>query len=259
MEQSIKPIKIDDIENKKENKETKKDEKGFIRLDSPVNDNESKILFKYGNNNSNSKDNTENNDKINKNISHDKEIMEDSIIYFSQKLKKNNSEYQMFLYTSILLYFFDIIIWYLDNQILHNNLNFYSLLLILVVSIFQAYSFRHNFESISKQLYLFVQRIIYIYCFSLFLYLSNILYITIFKIILSSGNNNIIYQKRILTFFGFSVITFFYIVINLLIPILVLVELIWLKKNIKNLSAAKGETYETVKIKDSQIINSIIN
>ena len=88
MEQSIKPIKIDDIENKKENKETKKDEKGFIRLDSPVNDNESKILFKYGNNNSNSKENTENNDKINKNISHDKEIMEDSIIYFSQKLKK---------------------------------------------------------------------------------------------------------------------------------------------------------------------------
>lgn len=260
MEENIKPIKIDNIDNKKQNKDLKKDEKGFIRLDSPINDNESNIiLFKYGPS-SNSKENIKiNNDKKNNNIiSHDKEIMEDSIIYFSLKLKKNNNEYHNFLYVSIFLYIFDIIIWHFDKQILHTNLNLYSILLILGMSIFQVYFFKHNFETISKEIYFLVQRVIYIYSFSLFLFYSDILY-TIFQIIINKRDNNIIYQKKIINFFGFPLIIFFYIIVNLLIPIFILYELIKIKRNIKNLSAAKGETYENVKIKDSQIINSIIN
>ena len=58
-----------------------------------------------------------------------------------------------------------------------------------------------------------------------------------------------------LNFFDFSLIVFFYIIVNLFIPIMVLVKLIQIKRNIKKISSAKGEIYETVKIQ----INSMIN
>jgi hypothetical protein len=252
---NIKQIKINDL-IKEDNKEKEKIKKTLIRLDSPINDNESNtILFTYPNDNNKVVKNVQNNKNI---YSHDKEIMEDSIIYFTQKLKKNNIEYHKYLYFSIGLYFIDLIISYFDKQILHTKYNLYSLIIILSIAIIQAYSFKHNFESISKEKYIFTQRIIYIYCFALILFLLNIIYI-FFKIIFNQVDINNIYQKRILNFFGFSLLIFFYIIINFIIPIIVLIQLISLKRNIKNLSAAKGEVYETVKIKDSQIINSIIN
>lgn len=260
MEQNlnIKPLKINDL-NKGEGKEKAKNKNNLIRLDSPNNDNESNtILFQYNNVIiENNKDNKK--EEKNKNIySHDKEIMEDSIIYFTQKLKRNNIEYHKYLYFSIGLYFIDIIIWYFDKQMLHTSFNLYSSLLILVIVVLQAYAFKHNFESISKKIYILTQRIIVIYCFALSLFLLNMLYITFFKIIYNSGDNSHVYQKKMLNFFGFSLIIFFYIIINIVIPIILLVKLITIKRSIKNLSAAKGEVYETVNIKDSQF-NSIIN
>ena len=129
----------------------------------------------------------------------------------------------------------------------------------LAISILQAFAFKHNFESISKNIYIFTQRIIYLYCVAMLFFLLNMLYITLFKIILNSGENNIIFQRRMIHFFGFSLIIFLYVIINFVIPIFVLVKLISIKRSIKNLSAAKGEVYETVKIKDSQIMNSINN
>ena len=41
---------------------------------------------------------------------HDKEITEDSILYFSNKLKKYNKSYKKISYISILVYIIDIII-----------------------------------------------------------------------------------------------------------------------------------------------------
>ena len=270
MEQNIKPIKINDEIKQEDNKDKKKlDNSSLIRLDSPVTDNESNIiLFKYNNlqaelNKKNiEKDNNKNintNTNINiSTISHDKEIMEDSIIYFNQKLKNNNIEYHKCLYISIALYFLDIIIYYFDKHILHSNYNLYSLLIMLFISIIQLYAYKHNFETISKEIYIFTQRIIYVYCLAILLFFINLLYITFFKLIFSSEKNNNVYQKKMLYFLGFSLIIFSYIIINLIIPIIVLNKLIAIKKSIKNLSAAKGEVYEAVKIKDSQI-NSIIN
>ena len=256
MEQKIKPITFDN-ENKQLDKEKQKNEN--MILDSPTIDNESKlILFKYNNIPIEA-----NEKKINEKkdiISHDKEIMEDSIIYFTQKLKKINIEYHKYLYISIGLYLIDFIFWYIDKTILHTYFNLYSLIKISFVAIIQVYAFKHNFESISKEIYIFTQRIIYIYCFALILFILNMIYIFFFKIILNSVDINNVYQKKMLNFFCFSlIIVFFYIIINCVIPIIVLVNLISIRRNIKNLSAAKGEVYETVKIKDSQIINSIIN
>ena len=61
-----------------------------------------------------------------------------------------------------------------------------------------------------------------------------------------------------LTFFDFTLVLFLYIVTNISIPIIVLVKLISIKRNIKKISSVKGEIYETVKINDTQI-NSAVN
>jgi hypothetical protein len=254
------PIKISS-----ENVEKDKKGNNMQRLDSPIIDNESNtILFNYSNV-INQKKQEINNKQINKNenknnSSHDKEIMEDSIIYFTKKLKQNNNDYHIFLYISICLYSLDIIVWYFDKQILHTQLNLYSLIIVLLTSISQVFAFKHNFENISKDIYICTQRIIYIYSIAVILFSLNLLYIIFYEITYNnSGDYDKTYQQRNLSFYGFSIIVFFYVIINFAFPIIVLVKLISIKKNIKKLSAAKGEVYEPARIKDVQIINFIIN
>ena len=263
MEQNIKPIKINEL-IKDDAKDGKKSPNiNLIRLDSP--DNESNtIIFKYTNLHPESEPESETSKPKNitekkSAIFHDKEIMEDSIIYFTKKLKNNNMEYQRYLYVSIGLYFLDIGICYFYKQILDTKYNLYSILIILLVSLLQAFAFKHNFNSISKEIYILTQRIIYLYCIALIIFLLNIVYIIVFKLVLYPEENNYnVFQKKLANFFGISLMIFTYIIVNIIIPIIVLVKLITIKKNIKSLSAAKGEVYEAVKIKDSHI-NSIIN
>lgn len=255
MEPNIKPIKIDEI--KGESGEKKKIEKtDFIRIDSPNIDNES-IIFKFNNISIKASGNIEK-EKITP--SHDKEIKEDSIIYFTKKLKKNNIEYHKYLYISIFIFFTDLIIWHFDKQLFHDYINLYSLLIILLISIIQIFIFKNNFNSITKKVYVLTQRIIYLYILSIIIYLTNLAFITYFGIIYHFGKKNHIFQYPMfnLNFFNFSLIIFFYVIINLFIPIMVLVKLIEIKRNIKKISSAKGEIYETVKINDSQI-NSMVN
>ena len=157
METNIKPIKIDEIKEKSKVNE-KNDKSGFIRIDSPNSDNES-IYFKF-NNISNQKNTIEVKRKTSQ--SHDKEIKEDSIIYFTKKIRNNNIDYHRYLYISLIMYLTDVIIWYCDKQLFHESLNLYSLLLILGITIIQIFLFRHNFKSITKSIYVSTQRIIYL-------------------------------------------------------------------------------------------------
>ena len=231
----------------------------IMRVDSPNLDNESNtILFKYNSNLiENIKESIKNQEK-NKNIySHDKEIMEDSIIYFSKKLKKNNIEYHKYLYASILIYIIDFIIWYFDKDVIHSKFNLYTLSLIFIIDSYQLYIFRQNCETISKNLYSISGKIIYIYSCIVTLFLTNMLYIS-FNILYNTGDNiYIFYHKKMFHFLALSMIIFLYIILNFTLPIIILVQLINLKGNIKNLASAKGEVYEPVK--DVKIINSIIN
>jgi hypothetical protein len=250
MEPNIKPIKIDEI--KDENKEIKKKDKTeFIGIYSPNGDNES-IYFKF--NNISIKNNTSA-EIVKITPSHDKEIKEDSIIYFTKKLNKNNIEYHKYLYISIVIFFTDIIIWYFDKQLFHEYFNLYSLLIILGMTIIQIFLFKHNFETITKKVYIFTNRIIYLYIASIIIYLANLTFITYFGIIYNYGKKNHIFKYPMfnLTFFDFTLVLFLYIVTNISIPIIVLVKLISIKRNIKKISSAKGEIYETVKINDKLI------
>ena len=255
MESNIKPVKIEEI--RKESVEIKPTNKSeFIRIDSPSADNEL-VKFKF---NSLQRKNSGNTEKERITPSHDKEIKEDSIIYFTKKLKKINVEYHKYLYISIFIFFMDIIIWYFDKQLFHERYNLYSLIIILLVTLIQICAFRHKFDSITKKIYVTTRRIIYLYFISIIIYITNLSFITYFGIIYHYGKKNHIFKYPMfnLNFFNFSLIIFFYILVNLFIPIMVLIKLIEIKRNIKKISSAKGEIYETVKINDSQI-NSIIN
>ena len=255
METNIKPIKIDEIKEKDENKE-KNNKSGFIRIDSPNADNES-IYFKF-NNISNQNNTILYKEKMTQ--SHDKEIKEDSIIYFTKKIQKNNTEYHKYLVISIIIYLTDLFTWYFDKQLFHDYLNLYSLLFILVISFIQIILSKHNFKFITKKVYVSTERIIYLYSISLIIYLINLGFLLYVGIINNFGNKNHIFNYPMfnMNYLDFSLIILLYILINIFVPIMVFIKLISLKINIKKTLSAKGEIYKTVKINDSQI-NSMVN
>ena len=260
MEKNLPPIIINGLNKDDDNNKEKKDNKiSLVRLESPSSDNElNSILFKYNQVQIESNKNNINEIK-NKNIySHDKEIMEDSIIYFSQKLKNCNIDYQRYLHFSIFLHVINLIVWYFDMSIFHTSFNIYSILMILIIVILQTFLFKHNFETISKSIYVLIQRMIYLYLFTLILFLMNMLYIIVLKILHNSDENNF-YHKKMIKYVGFSLIIFLYSFLNVTIPIILFIKLVSVKRCIKNLSAAKGEVYDTISVKDVQIINSITN
>ena len=193
-----------------------------------------------------------NDEKKKSSFFHDKDITEDSIIYFSNKLKQSNNNYKTFLYISIVLHIFNITIFLFSKEIFNTFFNLFSIVINLMLVIYQTYAFRHNFEIISKEIYSLTQKVIYIYLSVVILFLINFCYLTLFKFLFVKDNNNH-------TDYHLSFIIMIYLIINIIVPIVLLFRLIAVKKNIKNLSAAKGEIYESVKIEDVQVINSIIN
>ena len=244
-------------ENDKENKNQNEDK--LTRTDSPnINDIETnKILEKeeHINESTNLKVDTNiQKEKNNKDFFHDKDITEDSIIYFSKKLKNYNEYYKFVLYISILLYIIDIFIWFKSQTNLHSFTNLLSIIIIMISSIHQAFSFRHNFESISKELYIFTKKIIYIFIAVYLIYMVNILYILISKMLEIIKINEVIvdnsFEKIIIMIYSFF---------NMFIPSLNLIRLINIKKGIKDLSSSKGEIYERSKIEDIDAIQSVIN
>ena len=251
-------INNDSDDHKKLNEhEHEHDENNIIKASrKDSNDNETnKILEKDENNNTEKKSININVEKKKNSFFHDKDITEDSIIYFSNKLKQSNNNYKTFLYITIALHTLNIIVFLLSKEIFNTFLNLFSIVINLILVIYQAYAFRHNFEIISKEIYSLTLKVIYIYLSVVILFLINICYLTLFKFLFIKDNNN---NNNNHKDYHYSLIII-YLLINIIVPIILLFRLIAVKKNIKNLSAAKGEIYESVKIEDVQVINSIIN
>ena len=248
-------------DDNKDLNENEHDENNIIELERKnSNDNETNNILETDENNNFGKKPSTNNEKKKKSFFHDKDITEDSIIYFSNKLKQSNNSYKTFLYISIALHILNIVVYFLSNKIFNTYFNLFSILVILILVIYQIYVFRHNFEEISKEIYSLTQKVIYIYLSAVILFLINIFYLTFFKFLFfkdaKENNNN---QNKFMEEFQYNLIIMIYLLANFAIPIILLFQLILVKKDIKNLSAAKGEIYESAKIEDVQIINSIIN
>ena len=247
-------------DDNKEFNENEHDENNTIGLERKnSNDNETNNILEKDENNNNGNKPSTNNEKKKKSFFHDKDITEDSIIYFSNKLKQSNNSYKNFLYISIALQILNIIVYFLSNTIFNTFFNLFSILIILILVIYQIYAFRYNFEEISKEIYSLAQKVIYIYLSAVILYLINIFYLTFFKFLFFKDKNKNNKQNNFMKEFQYNLIIALYLLLNLVVPIILLFKLILVKKNIKNLSAAKGEIYESAKIEDVQIINSIIN
>ena len=193
-------------------------------------------------------------EKGNNDFFHDKDITEDSIIYFTNKLKICNQNYKFILYISVIIYTVDIFFWFNSCEDLQTYFNIIALLMIFISSIHQAFSFRHNFENISKSLYIYTKRVVYVFIFIIVVYVINILYILINRIIDIESNYYFIKDKKLENIFIIC-----YCLVNVFIPVFHLFRLISVKKGIKDLSSAKGEIYESGKIEDVEIINSVIN
>lgn len=246
-----------EMKNNKENNKQKNDNKIDNNIQD-TNDNETNQIIKESDN-MNESDNLKTNtnskkDKVDLNFVHDKDITDDSVIYFSNKLIDYNKSYKLFLYISIILYFIDIIIWFKNVKILHNYFNMFSLIIVLSSNIYQAYIFRHNFETITKELFIFVSKIIYVNIICFIIYILNIIYIFISKI-LEIVEIKYIYENKVKQ----NIIVIIYCIINICIPSIHFYKLIYIKKGIKDLSLAKGEIYESDKIGDVEIIQSVIN
>ena len=251
--------KLFNINEIQKNENSNKQENKLNRTDSSnINDIETnKILEKEDHINESTNLKVDRNiqkEKNNVDFFHDKDITEDSIIYFSKKLKHYNENYKFILYISILLYIIDIFIWFKSQTNLHSFTNLLSIIIIMISSIYQAFSFRHNFESISKELYIFTKKIIYIFIAVYLIYMVNILYILISKMLEIIKINEVIvdnsFEKIIIMIYSFF---------NMFIPSLNLIRLINIKKGIKDLSSSKGEIYERSKIEDIDAIQSVIN
>jgi len=250
-------LKINKKENENsEEKEGKEEVYNKVRKNSQNNmDNEEhKILEKEVTNNTIEIESPINiNQERKKKFFHDKDITEDSIIYFTNKLKNNNRSYKLYLYISIFTYTIDIVSWFFNNTFLHNYLHLLTSLFILISVIIQVFLFRNNFEPISKQLYITIQIIIYIYIIIITFFIIDKLFV--FYNLFLNGE----ITKKNFELFDFRFLLFIYVGINISISLILLMKLFLIKKSIKDLSAARGEIYESVKIEDVQVINSIIN
>ena len=245
-----------ELKNNTENNQ--QDQNNLKREDSPnLSENESnKIMDKDETISESTQLKVDSNNKTEQNndFYHDKDITEDSIIYFTNKLKTCNKNYKCILYFSILIYIIDIFIWFCSIENLNSYPNILFLLIILISSIHQAFAFKHNFESISKSLYNFTKQIMYAFGFIFIVYTINILYILV---------NRIIDVQKVQYYFVDKIFennfVICYCIVNIFIPGFQLFRLISVKKAIKDLSSAKGEVYESGKIEDVEIINSVIN
>ena len=239
------------------------------------NEEENNLKNNEQSNNNNDVDKNLNDDKPNKTISendymnestnlktniniikekNEKGITEDSILYFSNKLKSHNKIYKIFLYISIILYLSDLFLWYSNKKILHSFFNIFSLSIILIAHLHQAISFKHNFEPISREIYLLTNKIINIFFCVFIIYIINIIYIFASEI-LEMVEVRFIRENKSTQ----HIMIIIYCFINIFVPSILLIKLISIKKGIKDLSSAKGEIYETDKIGDIEVIQSVIN
>ena len=94
----------------------------------------------------------------------------------------------------------------------------------------------------------------YIFGAIFFAYIINIIYIFYLQILDMQKKVYFYVDKRVENLFIIC-----YCVINICVPSLQLFRIISIKKGIKDLSSAKGEIYESSKIEDVEVINSVIN
>ena len=251
---------INNTENNLDNPSQSKDTTPTRKDSLNMNDNENhKILNKEDHINESTNLNLDSKtptgkEKSNTDFYHDKDITEDSIIYFTNKLQTANKNYKFILYISVLLYIIDIIVYFKGDKNIHTLFNIITILAIFISSLHQAFSFRHDFKNISKELYVYTKKILYLFIIIFLAYIYNMIDILLFELNDMIRNQYVFYDRT-----KDNIIILTYIFINFTIPSLHVMKFKEVKKGIKDLSSAKGEDYEGDNAGDVEITNTVIN
>ena len=172
---------------------------------------------------------------------HDSVITEDSIRYFNNKLKNKNSGYKLYSYICLATYFLDLLVCFTDKKF-KNLFNIFIILLMIGLIIYHLFLFKHNFETISREIYKETQKLIYIQYIAVTLFYLDLLIIAYQIFFLK---NDVDVEEKEITFITF-ILYFVCILSSIFFPGYLLVKLIQLKKCVKDLSIAKGEVYDEI-------------
>ena len=167
------------------------------------------------------------------------------IIVLNKKLQDKFFYLKTLLKFGIGISIFDFIIIFIIPKIF---LCFFNILLIIIIIIncfYCLYIFKNNnYETIDNKIYNKVKKVIIIELTCLAIYYIDMLYILVVKIFLNFDNLLDIFE---LEFFKviISVLSFiFYIIINVLYPILIVIKLTEIKRNINNITKIKEQKYD---------------
>ena len=174
------------------------------------------------------------------------------IIILNKKLQDKFYYLKTLLKIGIGISIFDFIIIFLIPKIF---LCFFNILLILIIIIncfYCLYTFKNNnYEIIDNKIYNKVKKVIIIELTCLGVYYIDMLYILVVKIFIDFDNLLDLFE---LEFFNviICILSFiFYIIINVLYPILIVIKLTEIKKNITNITKIKGQKYDMLSTNDN--------
>ena len=188
-------------------------------------------------------DTEKNEEKENENEEQNNEVN-----FYSQKLKERFHFLKIILYCSFGVYVGDLILIFAFPKVFFCLINIFSIILVNLGSFFCLYIFRHNFEFISYFIYKSTIRVIYVLFFMLFVHYADMFYLLLFQILLNTDEdgNSAIFEQTFAQVF-FSIIGFFfYFMINLAFPVLIVYKILLVKNSVKDLGKAQGQSYDKV-------------
>lgn len=178
------------------------------------------------------------------------DIKEYSINYFTLKLHKKFDFLKKLLYCSFIVTVIDIFLIFIIPNIFKNAFNIMSLLLITFSFVFCLYEFRHNFQIVSYSIYKQFNYVIGSLIFSMSVYYMDMFYMLLFKVLLNFDNFYSQYRSTFLEVFTSLMLFLCYFILNLGFPIVIVSKLYQVKKSVKELGQAYGESYDRVPTAD---------
>ena len=191
---------------------------------------------------------------------HSKTIRKESIIYFAQKLKKKYKFLKNILYIHLIITLIDLFLILLFNKYLLSLVNCLVILIIMFSTIYSLFIFKqHNFEYVNYLIYWSTVRVMYIELISLILFYLDMIYILFYNVIKDVEKLLSFFDKNIFKIVFVLIFFICYLILNLTFPIVVIMNINEVKKNIKDLGTAKGESYESLPSDDNIINDNNIN
>lgn len=169
-------------------------------------------------------------------------IANDSLIYFSAKLKILIKRFIRFQKIFFFILLIDFIILYFFQEFFYNKFYIISLLLMLCLGTYCFLSFRKDFDSVTKLLYKKIRILMYIQCTIVLLFFGNLAYLLIKIVFFEKTNKTNDIANNNSKYYLVSVIVFF--LINFAFPVISVIKIKNILLCMKYIGTSKGENFE---------------